>query len=211
MSSSSFSFRYRFWLSRQPMMNELLQLNPPEDIPIGFSGLENFPLQSGTMSAPVDAPLLNDNGFRLRSILYMMGLKYQLIDWLWSAILMVLQLRFAEGFTRYSIFVALMDITTVLKLEVCADSDSESSYESDSDSELYTMAATRPSIEALEKVTLEEGRGENCMVCLADYEDGVEVTRMPCSHLFHGDCIVKWLLSSHLCPLCRYPMPMERL
>ncbi|KAF5459792.1 hypothetical protein F2P56_019710 [Juglans regia] len=171
------------------------------------------------MSAPEDAPLLHDNGSRLRSILYIMGVKLGLVDRVWSAISTVVQLRFAEGFTRLSIFVAFVDIKKVIKLEVRADSDtdsesdsdSESSYESDSDSELYTMAATRSSIEALEKVTLEEGRGENCMVCMAEYEDGMEVTRMPCSHLFHGDCIVKWLLTSHLCPLCRYPIPIERL
>lgn len=33
------------------------------------------------------------------------------------------------------------------------------------------------------------------------------IARLPCLHLYHGGCIVQWLESSHLCPLCRYQMP----
>ncbi|XP_038980605.1 phosphatidylinositol 4-phosphate 5-kinase 6-like isoform X1 [Phoenix dactylifera] len=40
-----------------------------------------------------------------------------------------------------------------------------------------------------------------------DLEVGVEVTAMPCSHEFHRTCLGKWLEKSHLCPLCRFPMP----
>ncbi|XP_038980622.1 E3 ubiquitin-protein ligase RNF181-like [Phoenix dactylifera] len=40
-----------------------------------------------------------------------------------------------------------------------------------------------------------------------DLEVGVEVTAMPCSHEFHRTCLGKWLEKSHLCPLCRFPLP----
>ncbi|GMY08072.1 NEP1-interacting protein-like 1 [Fagus crenata] len=77
--------------------------------------------------------------------------------------------------------------------------------------EARPIPATKSSIEALEKVRLQPQSvsvsvGE-CIICLQEFATGLEVTRMPCSHVYHGDCIVKWLETSHHCPLCRYTMP----
>ncbi|KAG1367980.1 E3 ubiquitin-protein ligase Praja-2-like [Cocos nucifera] len=47
-----------------------------------------------------------------------------------------------------------------------------------------------------------------CLICLEDFEFEMEVTRMPCKHIFHGGCLTRWLENSHLCPLCRYEMPI---
>ncbi|KAK7849382.1 e3 ubiquitin-protein ligase rduf1 [Quercus suber] len=30
---------------------------------------------------------------------------------------------------------------------------------------------------------------------------------MPCSHIFHRQCIVEWLNNSHCCPICLFKMP----
>ncbi|GKU87636.1 hypothetical protein SLEP1_g2001 [Rubroshorea leprosula] len=51
------------------------------------------------------------------------------------------------------------------------------------------------------------GFTKECIICLEDFWSDEEVVRMPCKHFFHGDCIVRWLRKSHLCPLCRYPLP----
>ncbi|KAJ0037840.1 hypothetical protein Pint_23866 [Pistacia integerrima] len=45
-----------------------------------------------------------------------------------------------------------------------------------------------------------------CGICLEGFCEGEEITRLPCSHDFHGGCIVKWLKKSHLCPFCRFPL-----
>ncbi|XWS60876.1 hypothetical protein CRYUN_Cryun07bG0075400 [Craigia yunnanensis] len=77
------------------------------------------------------------------------------------------------------------------------------------------VPATKGSIQTLQKVKLElEGDGDDdgmeCMICMVQLmSSGTEVTRMPCSHLFHGDCIQKWLNTCHQCPLCRFPMPTD--
>ncbi|XP_027348395.1 E3 ubiquitin-protein ligase ZNRF3-like [Abrus precatorius] len=55
---------------------------------------------------------------------------------------------------------------------------------------------------------------EECNICLEKFEgeecdEDVKLSQMPCGHVFHHPCIVPWLLTSHLCPLCRFPMPTQ--
>ncbi|CAL9122326.1 unnamed protein product, partial [Musa textilis] len=47
-------------------------------------------------------------------------------------------------------------------------------------------------------------REESCRICLEEFDEGVEVMRMPCMHAFHGGCLTRWLESNHICPLCRH-------
>lgn len=70
------------------------------------------------------------------------------------------------------------------------------------------VCASKSSIEALEKVEVEGGTTP-CVVCLEDILTGSEATHMPCSHVYHRDCIANWLRKSNLCPLCRFQMPVE--
>ncbi|KAF7833364.1 putative E3 ubiquitin-protein ligase ATL45 [Senna tora] len=51
----------------------------------------------------------------------------------------------------------------------------------------------------------------SCCICLQEYVDdkGVEVSAMPCRHVYHKDCIVRWLKTSNSCPLCRFQMPIS--
>ncbi|KAI9126710.1 hypothetical protein K1719_002306 [Acacia pycnantha] len=48
----------------------------------------------------------------------------------------------------------------------------------------------------------DEGLSDNCSICLKDLR--VDAVQMPCSHFFHGNCIVNWLLKKSNCPLCRF-------
>ncbi|XP_026152919.1 E3 ubiquitin-protein ligase RNF165 isoform X1 [Mastacembelus armatus] len=44
---------------------------------------------------------------------------------------------------------------------------------------------------------------EKCTICLSMLEDGEDVRRLPCMHLFHQGCVDQWLATSRKCPICR--------
>ncbi|KAK9986580.1 hypothetical protein SO802_031531 [Lithocarpus litseifolius] len=66
--------------------------------------------------------------------------------------------------------------------------------------EAKLIPPTKSSIEALEKVTLQQELDSvaACVICTQEFEAGLEVTRMPCSHVYHEECIVKWLKRSNV-------------
>ncbi|KAK8952562.1 E3 ubiquitin-protein ligase RING1-like [Platanthera zijinensis] len=49
-----------------------------------------------------------------------------------------------------------------------------------------------------------------CAICKDGLPHGSSVRRLPCSHLFHSDCIVPWLSLCNSCPLCRSSIPFLR-
>ena len=42
-----------------------------------------------------------------------------------------------------------------------------------------------------------------CEICLVDYEEGDELIRLPCLHLFHTNCVTPWLQKHRSCPVCQ--------
>ncbi|KAK2975088.1 hypothetical protein RJ640_014450 [Escallonia rubra] len=92
------------------------------------------------------------------------------------------------------------------EFEDASNMDMDESFQ---DGQVNTVPATKSSIQALEKVTAVDSSLEGeCVVCLQELVSaGQEIARMPCRHMFHGDCVVQWLERSHLCPLCRFAMP----
>ncbi|XP_041356123.1 uncharacterized protein LOC121373517 [Gigantopelta aegis] len=44
---------------------------------------------------------------------------------------------------------------------------------------------------------------EKCTICLCEFEDGEDVRRLPCMHLFHIECVDQWLSTNKKCPICR--------
>ena len=46
-----------------------------------------------------------------------------------------------------------------------------------------------------------------CAICTEELGDECRVTRTPCSHVFHVDCLRPWLKKRQTCPLCRFELP----
>ncbi|EOD25132.1 hypothetical protein EMIHUDRAFT_206253 [Emiliania huxleyi CCMP1516] len=47
----------------------------------------------------------------------------------------------------------------------------------------------------------------HCPICLEALSDAV--LQMPCSHLFHLECLTQWLGTRNSCPVCRHLLPTE--
>ena len=79
----------------------------------------------------------------------------------------------------------------------------------------FVVPASDAAVAGLEKQAFHataEGCGvTGCAICLEEFEDGEEVTVMPCSrgHEFHPGCITEWLGQSNTCPLCRHALPTD--
>lgn len=47
---------------------------------------------------------------------------------------------------------------------------------------------------------------DRCVVCLDDYEEVSDASRMRCGHVFHSQCLRHWLRLVPACPVCRTPV-----
>ncbi|XP_051129314.1 uncharacterized protein LOC127250198 [Andrographis paniculata] len=74
--------------------------------------------------------------------------------------------------------------------------------------EIHMIPAAESSIQLLlEEVSVADDAKETCAICFEEMRGGCVAMRMPCLHMFHGDCIHKWLRTSHYCPVCRFEVP----
>ncbi|XP_051127224.1 E3 ubiquitin-protein ligase SGR9, amyloplastic [Andrographis paniculata] len=75
-------------------------------------------------------------------------------------------------------------------------------------------AAAAAAVAALPTV---EVRGEYCAICKEDMGEDRDrdidrdrgVCAMPCGHLFHWECILRWLGDRNTCPCCRHRLPTD--
>jgi hypothetical protein len=47
--------------------------------------------------------------------------------------------------------------------------------------------------------------GDECTICLSEFEHGEILAVLPCGHRFHDECVREWLACSVKCPLCKRP------
>ena len=45
---------------------------------------------------------------------------------------------------------------------------------------------------------------KNCSICLENFKNGDNFIALPCIHIFHPECIINWMNTKNICPLCKY-------
>lgn len=50
--------------------------------------------------------------------------------------------------------------------------------------------------------------GTQCVICLDLFVIGTEIVTLDCGHRFDRKYIVKWLNTSHYCPICKFEFPI---
>ncbi|PWA39194.1 zinc finger, RING/FYVE/PHD-type [Artemisia annua] len=52
---------------------------------------------------------------------------------------------------------------------------------------------------------------QECSVCLVEFKPDAEINRLSCGHVFHKNCVEKWLKYWNVtCPLCRNDMMIPK-
>ena len=69
--------------------------------------------------------------------------------------------------------------------------------------------ASRDARAALDVVTITEA-GQTCPVCQEEMVLRSKCTKLPCSHVFHDECVREWLQRHCSCPMCRFALPTEK-
>ncbi|KAJ1394740.1 Zinc finger, RING-type [Sesbania bispinosa] len=106
--------------------------------------------------------------------------------------------------------------TTFLTIPLCWDSlhlednRENNNYEISSGREVDGRVDERENLPSV-VVTQQDVDNNNalCAVCKDEFGVGEEVKQLPCSHRYHGDCIVPWLGIRNTCPVCRYEFPTD--
>ena len=44
---------------------------------------------------------------------------------------------------------------------------------------------------------------KKCLICLDEFKNGQKSIILPCIHIFHCECIKKWMKKENFCPLCK--------
>jgi E3 ubiquitin-protein ligase RNF115/126 len=68
------------------------------------------------------------------------------------------------------------------------------------------MAATDDGLDRLQRRAVSEEDisrlGQGCIICISSFVMGEIIMTLPCSHIFHADCLTMWLMINGVCLLC---------
>eukprot|EP01060_Flectonema_neradi_P020253 TRINITY_DN2778_c1_g1_i1.p1 TRINITY_DN2778_c1_g1~~TRINITY_DN2778_c1_g1_i1.p1 ORF type:complete len:375 (+),score=81.32 TRINITY_DN2778_c1_g1_i1:43-1125(+) len=69
-----------------------------------------------------------------------------------------------------------------------------------------SRAAPASVINNLPLIRIDFAPEDPCPICQEDFTVGTQVASLPCSHIYHPDCIKNWLRLRNTCPSCRFEL-----
>eukprot|EP01064_Diplonema_japonicum_P005484 TRINITY_DN1365_c0_g3_i2.p1 TRINITY_DN1365_c0_g3~~TRINITY_DN1365_c0_g3_i2.p1 ORF type:complete len:191 (+),score=40.34 TRINITY_DN1365_c0_g3_i2:49-621(+) len=73
------------------------------------------------------------------------------------------------------------------------------------DSELHDFLIVKP----FQKC--EAADEQDCPICITALEDDNAAIFLPCSHVFHSDCLQPWIADHKTCPICKQEITIDAL
>lgn len=81
-------------------------------------------------------------------------------------------------------------------------------------SDTNVHAATERAISQIRRIHLQkegsgletEKIGEECSICQDEYVEKDILTELKCRHVYHEECLLNWLKTNGICPICRAPV-----
>jgi hypothetical protein len=67
-----------------------------------------------------------------------------------------------------------------------------------------------PTVSVTPEDLVDENNRE-CCICFEEHHIRDKVSRLPCAHIYHPQCIVQWLVKNNTCPQCRYELPTDNV
>ncbi|KAK4776629.1 hypothetical protein SAY86_005317 [Trapa natans] len=64
-----------------------------------------------------------------------------------------------------------------------------------------------PTIKISDRHLINGGDSQCCPVCKEEFKVGGQARELPCSHIYHSECIIPWLRLHNSCPICRKVVP----
>ncbi|MCL7050662.1 hypothetical protein MKW94_024895 [Papaver nudicaule] len=103
-----------------------------------------------------------------------------------------------------SVPVEIIDFVRISYREKFSDFEEDFDTEDEAYNGITRNPVSQSWIDRLERMRYRQGEDEACCcVCIEGVSAVDEVIKIPCSHILHSDCLVRWLQIDNSCPLCR--------
>lgn len=77
----------------------------------------------------------------------------------------------------------------------------------------YKKVTSEKGLKQLKKIKYSNTMNQkDCPIFMTKFQEGEEITQLPCKHLFNSIAIEKWLKEEqHMCPVCRYELDYDEI